>query len=144
MSGSGAGAPCGEVESLVEELDPIAEILAFFAATRNYGYVDTMANALDASTALEALNSALRDYDSACLAPERPDPRELGAWCPLLGRDAEMISRAVEVFASRVPRLDTACLVLLLRRLAARAYARAPRLRWHERGGKSEGGGGEG
>ncbi|MEM0366127.1 MAG: hypothetical protein QXD80_07275 [Acidilobaceae archaeon] len=44
----------------------LVEILAFFAAQRNYGYIDRIGNALDEITVYEAIKDVLRDYHSLC------------------------------------------------------------------------------
>ena len=58
-----------------DTLSPIIEMFAFFAAMRNYSYLDILGNALERTTALEALGSALRDFRSTCLDAS-PQARE--------------------------------------------------------------------
>ena len=49
-----------------DPLNPLIEVLAAFAAARNYSYVDRVGNSLEPLAALEALKDALRDFDSTC------------------------------------------------------------------------------
>ena len=50
----------------MREYRGLVRVLAFFAALRNYGYVDRLGNALDEVTALEALKDSIRDFHSLC------------------------------------------------------------------------------
>ena len=102
--------------------DVIADVLAYFAAKKRYGYVDMLGNALDSIIALEALKDAIRDFKSSCIDNPGGDEE---AVCPSIG--AEELERAGEILASTLARSDTKRLILVTREIAVKALARAPR-----------------
>ncbi|MCE4611273.1 MAG: hypothetical protein F7B17_04805 [Desulfurococcales archaeon] len=68
-----------------DPLRPLVEVLAAFAAARNYSYVDRVGNSLELLTALEAIKDALRDLDSTCNRDryiERDEASNLCVPCP--------------------------------------------------------------
>ena len=108
------------------KLEPLIDVLAYFAAARNYGYVDALTNALDPATALEALVNALRDFKSSCI--DRRVAGEEEAVCPQL--DLGKLEQSARYFEDLVSKLGgTGDLVLLVRRMALRALARSHRYR---------------
>jgi len=108
-------------------LDPIIEVLAFFASMRKYSYVDMLGNALDKVTALEAVSNAVRDFYSNCL--DAPPVRRLeeGVTCPRIDRDS--LERSIEAFKAIVFKSSSGDLVRFVREIALSALARAPRFR---------------
>ena len=69
----------------IEQLRPLVEVLAAFAAARNYSYVDRVGNSLEPLTAFEAIKDALRDFDSTCSRDryiERDEASNLCVPCP--------------------------------------------------------------
>ncbi|MEB2835842.1 MAG: hypothetical protein GSR80_001083 [Desulfurococcales archaeon] len=130
------GAP--QVEAGEARLEPIVDILAFFAAMGNYGYLDVLGNALERTTALEALGNALRDYRSTCLDASPEQRRRLeaeeGVRCPRLGPgDLEAAVREFEEVTREKERSGE--LVVLLREIYVRALARASRFKVGGSGG---------
>ncbi len=109
----------------IRRLEPLIDILAYFAAARNYGYVDALTNALDPATALEAVVNALRDYKSSCV-DRKPEEEEVR--CPSL--DPKSLENSVRYFEEKVSELGSSGeLVLLLKRISLRALARSHELR---------------
>ena len=106
-------------------LEPLIDVLAYFAAARNYGYVDALTNALDPATALEAMVNAIRDFKSTCI-DRRPSSEE--AICPTI--DLGKLEKSARYFEEVVSSLGgTGDLVLLVRRIALRALARSHKYR---------------
>ena len=128
------GIPAGEAR-----LGPIVDILAFFAAMGNYGYLDVLGNALERTTALEALGNALRDFRSTCLDATPHQRRRLeseeGVRCPRVRpNDLEVAVSAFEEVTREKER--TGELVVLLREVYVRALARASQFKVREGGGE--------
>ncbi len=114
------------------DIDPIIDVFAFFAAMRNYGYVDILGNALERTTALEALATAIRDFRSTCLdatpAARARLEKEEGVRCPSIG--AEELQRAVEAFSGITAKLESeGRLVPFLREIYVKALSRASRFK---------------
>jgi len=113
-------------------------VLAYFAANRNFGYVDVLANSLDPLTAKETMINAVRDFMSAC-DPERPAregrdevpcPRDVKV--EYLERDLNLFIGEIESGWDRFFRVT--------RNLALQALARAASLRFPRQGeSKGEG-----
>ena len=105
----------------LRRLEPLVDILAYFAAARNYGYVDALTNALDPATALDAVVNAVRDFKSSCV-DRKPEEEEVR--CPKV--DLKRLEDSLKYFEESVARLGSGGeLVLLLKRLALRALARS-------------------
>ncbi|BAN89820.1 hypothetical protein [Aeropyrum camini] len=105
-------------------LQPIVDILAFFAAARQYGYVDILANALDPLTAKEALINAIRDYKSVCSKSdyvERSDGVKVK--CPKV--DPSTLEAAVGWLDKELGSRSPSKILDLTRTLALRALARS-------------------
>ena len=102
--------------------DIIADVLAYFAAKKRYGYVDMIGNALDNIIALEALKDAIRDFKSSCIDNPGSDEE---AVCPSI--EPEKLDWAGDVLASILAQGDTKRLILVTREIAVKALARAPR-----------------
>ncbi|MDW8082666.1 MAG: hypothetical protein RMI56_02590 [Sulfolobales archaeon] len=114
--------------STFRTLDPLVEVLAFYAAMRNYGYIDRLSNALNEVAVYEALNDILRDYYSQCV--DREDKCvEVSAnvkyRCPTF--DARALEDAIVKFMERVRGQPGYVLVRETRELALAAYARKPK-----------------
>ncbi|MCE4604207.1 MAG: hypothetical protein F7B20_04485 [Aeropyrum sp.] len=105
-------------------LDPLVEVLSYFVAKRNYGYVDILTNALDRITVLEAIINAIRDFEADC-ASGRPQSEDIR--CPEI--PPEKLSQSVEEFQSKIEGLSGAQLMELARSLSLRALARGGMLR---------------
>jgi len=140
----GQAAGRGGGEDAMRKLWAIVDVLAFFAARRNYSYVDALANALDPAVALETVYNAVRDFKSTCIdrrhVPcEGAEAGEVDARCPEV--KPESLDYAVKSFAELTEKLysegRTSDLTLIYRRLAAEAMGRS--LRYMVR---CEGGGG--
>ena len=125
----GAGGPDGEA---LRKLRALAEVLAYFAASRNYGYVDILSNALDPAVALETVYNLVRDFKSSCIDREhRPcegaEAGDVDARCPRVS--ARELDEAVRAFAELTERLyqegRTSDLIVVYRRLAAEAIGRS-------------------
>ena len=116
--------------------DVIADVLAYFAAKKRYGYVDMIGNALDNIIALEALKDAIRDFKSSCI--DNPGTDE-DVVCPQVS--PVELDRAGQILAAELSKGDTKELILLTRRVAVKALARAPK--FVRRPEKAEVGGGE-
>lgn len=110
-------------------LDPLLDVLAFYAGTRNYGYIDRLANAIDEVTAYEAVRDALRDFYSQCV-----DRREkcvevdedLRVLCPEV--ELGLLERAVTEFLRRVKDKPGDVVVRETREIALAALARKPKV----------------
>lgn len=114
-----------------DPLGPIKDILAVFAAMRNYGYLDVLGNALERTTALEALGNALRDFRSTCVDSPEARKRLLeqeGVRCPEV--KPEELEEAVAEFRRRLESKERAGeLVLFLREIYVDALSRASRFK---------------
>lgn len=113
----------------MRELDPVLDVLAFYAATRNYGYVDRLANAIDEVTAYEAIRDALRDFYSQCV--DRRDKcvevtQDFRVLCPEV--ELGQLERAVSEFLRRIGGKPGDVVVKETREIALAALARKPRL----------------
>ncbi|MEM1873278.1 MAG: hypothetical protein QXS85_00015 [Acidilobaceae archaeon] len=111
---------------MARELAPLVEVLAFFAASRNYGFVDRLGGALNEITATEAVIDALRDYYSQCV-DRREKCVEVGGEriaCPDVS--PEELKRAVEAFIARIRGKPGDVIVRETRALALEALARKP------------------
>lgn len=110
-------------------LEPIVEVFAFYAATRNYGYIDRLANALDEVTAYEAVRDALRDFYSQCV--DRQDKCiEVSESLKILCPEVELgeLERAVRDFLKRIEGKPGDAIVRETREIALLALGRKPRL----------------
>ncbi len=109
-------------------IDPIIDILAFFAAMKSYGYLDALGNALERVTALEALGNALRDFLTTCInttveAKEKLE-REEGVKCPTV--NAKDLEKAMESFNKITIALEERGeLVTFLREVYVKALSRS-------------------
>ena len=110
-------------------LSPLVKVLAFFAALRNYGYVDRLGNALDPITAYEAIRDAIRDFDSACIASDKKvhEAQEFLVKCPEV--TSEEVDAAVRFFERLTGFGSGAELVRVTREVAMEAMAMAGSLR---------------
>lgn len=121
-----------ESEAKTTNIEPIIDVFAFFAATRNYSYLDILGNALETTTALEALGNAIRDFRSTCLdSPPEARARfeaEEGVKCPRI--DSKALEKAVgdftRIMAGKEKKGE---LVTFLREVYVRALARASRFK---------------
>ena len=109
----------------MSKLEPLIEILAFFSAMRNYGYIDRLSNSLDEVTAYEALKDAMRDYLSQCV--DRRDKcvevdRETKLLCPDVNPDD--LREAVNTFMAKIKDQPGDVIVKETRRLALMALSR--------------------
>ncbi|MCE4624520.1 MAG: hypothetical protein F7C35_01465 [Desulfurococcales archaeon] len=102
--------------------DVIADVLAYFAAKKRYGYVDMLGNALDNIIALEAVKDAIRDFKSSCI--DNPGTDEEVVCPPISPEDLE---RSGQILSAALSKSDTKELILMTRRIAVKALARAPR-----------------
>lgn len=114
---------------LSQTLDPLIEILAFYAATRNYSYIDRLANALDEVTAYEAVRDSLRDFYSQCI--DREDKcvevsENLKIICPDV--DLGLLEKSVNEFLKRIGGKSGDIIVKETRELALAALARKPKI----------------
>lgn len=110
-------------------LEPVIEILAFYAATRNYSYIDRLANALDEVTAYEAVRDALRDFYSQCV--DRREKcvevsEELKVLCPEV--DLGLLEKAVDELLRRIRGRSGDVIVRETREVALAALARKPKV----------------
>lgn len=109
-------------------IGPIKDILAMFAAMRNYGYLDIIGNALERTTALEAMGNAIRDFRSMCLdasedARKRLEEEE-GIKCPDIS--PENLEKAASEFMRVLEEKEKSGeLVLFLREIYVDALSRA-------------------
>lgn len=106
-------------------LDPLVDVLAFYAAMRNYGYIDRLSNALSEVAVYEALNDMLRDYYSQCVDREEACVevgRDLKLRCPVV--DARALRDSIDEFLRRIGGKPGYVLVRETRELALAAYAR--------------------
>lgn len=104
------------------------EVLAYFAANRNYSYVDGIANALDGLTAIEVLNNAVRDFISECIHKQRGggSEREGKVSCPgFSSEDLRRLAGELRDLEEAISSARGGELVLFLRRLAGAAYSRS-------------------
>ena len=117
----------------INKMGPIVDILAFFAAARNYGYIDVLGNAIDPALALETVYNLVRDFKSTCIDRkhqpcENAEEGEIDARCPEELKP-EWIDAAVRSFAETVNTLyekgRTGDLVVLYRKLAAKAIGKS-------------------
>ncbi|MEB3807079.1 MAG: hypothetical protein GSR73_06155 [Desulfurococcales archaeon] len=106
-----------------EVLNPLIDILAYFAANKNYGYIDVLANALDPITAREALINALRDFEASCKKPQQAQGE---VPCPSINPQA--LEKAVEHVESYLDKPGER-LFSFTRSLALKALARASSFR---------------
>jgi len=115
--------------------DILADVLAFFVAQKKYSYVDILGNALDKLLAMDVVKDAIRDFESACLDGQPIEE----AICPNI--TAEELEKAGNVITSRIEKASTQEFLMLTRKLAVRALARAPKFKKGkgEEGGESSG-----
>ncbi len=106
--------------------DVLVEVLAFFAAQRNYGYIDRLGNALDEVTAYEALRDALRDYYSICVDRKQE-------CCPDI--NPEDLENAIKYFISHLSGKGGDVIVRETRKIALEALARKAKTSKCEAGG---------
>lgn len=92
-----------------------AEAFAYFARTRNYQYLDALSNAIDRTTALQALYDAERDYKSSCI--DRRDK-----CCPEI--DNERLRRSFDALAREIAGRDGVDLIEFLRAFAVQALSK--------------------
>ena len=130
----------GEGEKRSDPLSPVIDIFAFFAAMRNYSYLDILGNALERTTALEALGNAVRDFRSTCLDASPESRHKLEAEkevkCPRI--DPEELEKAVNAFNSiMINRERSGELVVFLREVYVKALSRASRFKVKSQGGEA-------
>lgn len=92
-----------------------AEAFAYFARTRNYQYLDAISNAIDRTTALQALYDAERDYKSSCI--DRRDK-----CCPEINH--ENLRKSFDALAREITSRDGVELVEFLRAFAVQALSK--------------------
>lgn len=107
-----------------DPLEPLVDVLAFYAATRNYGFIDRLAGSLNETTAFEAVIDALRDFYSQCL--DREDKCVRDVQCPEVDKTA--LERAVDEFKRRIRGKPGDVIVKETRNIALAALARKPRM----------------
>lgn len=117
-----------EAQSRRRYEDSIIDVLAYFVAARNYGYVDIIANALDPLTVREALINALRDFEAACTTG-RERSSEKCAVCPKISE--EELEKAVGIIEAKLSG-GASEFMTYTRSLALKALARAPKFRTPE------------
>lgn len=105
-------------------LDPLVDVLALYAATRNYGYVDRLGNALDKITAYEAIRDVLRDFYSQCV--DRREKCVDNIKCPEVSPEA--LEEAVNKFVEEIMDKSGDVIVEKTRELVLAALARKPKL----------------
>ncbi|MEZ0346152.1 MAG: hypothetical protein ABWK01_06350 [Infirmifilum sp.] len=124
-----------------KELEPLVEILAFFSALRNYGYVDRLGNALDEVTAMEAVKDVLRDFHSQCVdRPQKCVEISEGVSIPCPDIKVEALEEAASTFVSLVRGKPSDEVVRVTREIALEALARKAKAA--SRTCEMEGGGG--
>jgi CRISPR-associated protein Csa5 len=113
--------------------EELIRVLAFFAALRNYGYVDRLGNALDEITAIEAVKDAIRDFHSNCLdsaekcVEAKVEGEEVKLKCPDIS--AEDLMRNLDRFVEDVKDKSGDVIVKVTRRIALAALAEKEVLR---------------
>jgi len=122
-------------------LDPIIDMLAFFAAMRNYSYVDVIGNALERTTVLEALGNAIRDFLATCVQATPEQRKKLEeedkVRCPSISADE--LQKAIESFNKISYSLEEKGeLIRFLRELYVRSLARAPKFKVQEAESRGE------
>ncbi|MEM0340423.1 MAG: hypothetical protein QXV55_04300 [Acidilobaceae archaeon] len=113
-----------------DKTSALVKILAFFAAQRNYGYIDRIGNALDEITVYEAIKDAVRDYHSLCTdkpAQERVVEVKIGGTtfklrCPNI--EPEDIEKSVISFKKRIEGKSSADIVKETRNLYIEVMAK--------------------
>ncbi|GAB6148790.1 hypothetical protein JCM10135_13320 [Stetteria hydrogenophila] len=117
-----------------DPIGPVKDVLAFFAAMRNYGYLDIIGNALEEVTVLEALGNALRDFRSTCIDASAETKARLArekVVCPNV--KPEELENAVNAFiAIMKKRAENGTLVNFLREVYVESLARAGRFKLQE------------
>ncbi|MEM1830724.1 MAG: hypothetical protein QXY55_06165 [Candidatus Korarchaeota archaeon] len=116
------------------ERNALVEMLAFFAAQRNYGYIDRIGGALDEITVYEAIKDALRDYYSLCvdkLDRDRIVEVKVGETtfklrCPNL--EPEDLENSINDFKKRIEGKQGVDLVRETRNLYIEVMARKPKI----------------
>lgn len=79
---------------------PLETALAYFAANKNFSYIDRLGNALNLDAIEAAIYDALRDFTTAC-SPGRPiEVREDEVPCPSI--DLSQLEQAVKAFLAAV------------------------------------------
>lgn len=101
-------------------VEQLVQVLSYFAAQKVYIYVDSLTNTLDASTAVDTINNALRDYKSNCI--DRV-PKQDEIQCPKI--DLDKLALSVSNFNSIIDEFDKrpSDVILFLRRMALKALA---------------------
>jgi len=127
------GEPTKEVRSTKQRFARLITVLSFFAALRNYGYVDRLGNSLDEVTALEAVKDAIRDYHSLCLDSKekcvetRVGGEEIKLKCPDV--TAEELARDFNEFLKAIEGKPGSAIVKITRRISLEALAEKEILR---------------
>jgi CRISPR-associated protein Csa5 len=122
-----------EVQTLMREYRGLVRVLAFFAALRNYGYVDRLGNALDEVTALEALKDSIRDFHSLCFDSKdkcvetKIGGEEIKLRCPDVS--AEDLMKDFDGFIESIKGKPSDVIIKSTRRLALAALAEKEILR---------------
>lgn len=116
-----------------ERFSGLVTVLAFFAALRNYGYVDRLGNSLDEVTALEAIKDAIRDFHTVCLDSKekcvetKVGGEEIKLRCPEV--TAERLARDFDEFVRAIEGRPGNVIVRITRRIALEALAEKELLR---------------
>ncbi|MFN7106384.1 MAG: hypothetical protein ACK4M3_07380, partial [Pyrobaculum sp.] len=96
-------------------IDALVDVLAYFAAQKNYGYIDRIGNALDEMTIHEAIRDALRDYHSLCVDRQQAN-------CPNI--DLGDVEKATNMIISELREKSGGEIVRVARQIAVKALAR--------------------
>lgn len=111
-----------KVEEKLElwRVEPLIQVLSYFAAQKMYIYVDTLTNALDVITVVDTINNALRDFKSNCIdrVPSEDEIR-----CPEI--DLDKLEQSVNNFNDIIDEFDKrpSEVILFFRRMASKALA---------------------
>ncbi len=114
--------------------EAIIDVLAYFVASRNYGYVDIISNALDPLTIREALINALRDFLATCIQSDQKIDVKKQVKCPDIPEDA--LEEAINWVEYRLRDFTPESMVYA-RSLALKALARASKFKLPESGEES-------
>ena len=113
---------------MMERLEALVNVLGFFSALRNYGYVDRLGNALDEVTAIEAVKDAIRDFHSLCIDSKdkcvetRVDSEEIKFKCPEIS--PEDLMNDFNEFLNNIEGKPGDVIVRVTRRIALAALAK--------------------
>lgn len=122
-----------EIRFPKERFAGLVAVLAFFAALRDYGYVDRLGNSLDEVTALEAVKDAVRDFHTLCLDSEekcvetKVGGEEIKLRCPEV--TAERLAMDFDEFVRAIEGRSGSTIVRITRRIALEALAEKELLR---------------